>query len=186
MCTSPSGVYLAGKLQWHFACGFNFGHSLRLTFVTTFVVLKRLGIALSGLGGRVGCVQDQGLSVCVPRLLGFILLMGFSGALLVSVLDMVWIAICGCFCGPGAPGWPFPGWGGGGLVGYVQNRDLGAHEPCLPRFILLVSFSDTLLVASILDIVLRCYLCGCFCSPEKVKAIYCFTTSSSNISFQLF
>ena len=110
--------------------------------MTTFVVLKHLGIALSGLGGRVGCVQDQGLSVCVPRLLGFILLMGFSGALLVSVLDMVWIAICGCFCGPGAPGWPFPGWGGGGLVGYVQNRDLGAHEPCLPRFILLVSFSD--------------------------------------------
>ena len=154
--------------------------------MTTFVVLKRLGIALSGLGGRVGCVQDQGLGVCVPRLLGFILLMGFSGALLVSVLDMVWIAICGSFCGPGATGWPFPGWGGEGLVGYVQNRDLGAHEPCLPRFILLVSFSDTLLVASILDIVLRCYLCGCFCSPERVKAIYCFTTSSSNISFQLF
>ena len=85
--------------------------------MTTFVVLKRLGIALSGLGGRVGCVQDQGLSVCVPRLLGFILLMGFSGALLVSVLDMVWIAICGCFCGPGAPGWPFPGWGGRGACG---------------------------------------------------------------------
>ena len=68
--------------------------------MTTFVVLKRLGIALSGLGGRVGCVQDQGLSVCVPRLLGFILLVGFSGALLVSVLDMVWIAICGCLGGP--------------------------------------------------------------------------------------
>ena len=76
------------------------------------------------------------------------LLIGFSGALLVSVLDMVWIAICGCFCGlgggegggvgrpcsvvpvgamgPSSPGnspfwagWPFPGCEG--LVGCVQN-----------------------------------------------------------------
>ena len=60
MCTSPSGVYLAGKLQWHFACGFNFGHSLRLTFVTTFVVLKRLGIALSELGGACGLCPGSG------------------------------------------------------------------------------------------------------------------------------
>ena len=65
MCTSPSGVYLAGKLQWHFACGFNFGHSLRLTFVTTFVVLKRLGIALSGLGGGVWAVSRIRGSACV-------------------------------------------------------------------------------------------------------------------------
>ena len=25
---SPSGFYPAGKLQWHFACGFDFGHGL--------------------------------------------------------------------------------------------------------------------------------------------------------------
>ena len=25
---SPSGVYPVGRLQWHFACGFDFGHVL--------------------------------------------------------------------------------------------------------------------------------------------------------------
>ena len=38
--TSPSGVYLAGKLQWRFACGFNFGHSLWLPFVAALAVLR--------------------------------------------------------------------------------------------------------------------------------------------------
>ena len=28
VCTSPCGVCPAGELQWHFACGFDFGHSL--------------------------------------------------------------------------------------------------------------------------------------------------------------
>ena len=37
---SPSGVYLAGKLQWRFACGFNFGHSLWLPFVAALAVLR--------------------------------------------------------------------------------------------------------------------------------------------------
>ena len=27
-CASPSEVYVTGKLQWHFTCGFNFRHSL--------------------------------------------------------------------------------------------------------------------------------------------------------------
>ena len=39
------------------------------------------------------------------------------------------------------------------LVGCVQSRELGTCAPRLPRFILLVSFRDTLLVVSILDIV---------------------------------
>ena len=46
----------------------------------------------------------------------------------------------------------------GGLIGCVQSRELGARAPCLPRFILLGSFSDTLLVVSILDIVCDCHL----------------------------
>ena len=32
---------------------------------------------------------------------------------------------------------------GGGLVGCVQSQELCARASCLPRFILLVSFSDT-------------------------------------------
>ena len=32
MCASPSWVYPAGKLQWHFTCGFDFRHSLWLPF----------------------------------------------------------------------------------------------------------------------------------------------------------
>ena len=28
VCTSPCGVCPAGELQWRFACGFDFGHSL--------------------------------------------------------------------------------------------------------------------------------------------------------------
>ena len=43
---------------------------------------------------------------------------------------------------------------GGGLVVCVQSRELGPGTPRLPRFILLVSFSDTLLVVSISDIVM--------------------------------
>ena len=52
--------------------------------------------------------------------------------------------------------WLFPGCGG--LVGCVQSSVLGAGAPRLPRFILLVSFSGTLLVVSILDIVYDCHL----------------------------
>ena len=48
---------------------------------------------------------------------------------------------------------PFHALGRGeGLVGCVQSRELGAQTPRLPRFILPVSFSDTLLVVLIWDI----------------------------------
>ena len=33
---SASGVSPAGKLQWHFACGFDFRHGLWSPFVTVF------------------------------------------------------------------------------------------------------------------------------------------------------
>ena len=52
--------------------------------------------------------------------------------------------------------WPFPGWRAGGLVGVmwaaskIQGLVRASH---LLSLILLVSFSDTLLVVSILDIV---------------------------------
>ena len=38
VCSSPSGVYPAGGLRWHFACGFNFGNGLWLLFVAAFAV----------------------------------------------------------------------------------------------------------------------------------------------------
>ena len=39
---APSEVNPAGKLQWHFTCGFDFRHSLWLPFVAAFAVLKGL------------------------------------------------------------------------------------------------------------------------------------------------
>ena len=41
---SPFGVYPAGKFQWHFPCGFDFRHSLRLSFAAVLSVLKGLGV----------------------------------------------------------------------------------------------------------------------------------------------
>ena len=109
-----------------------------------------------------------------PRLLGFGLLVGFSGALLVvSALDMVCDCHLGRFCGPGvvvggscgaywsllAWGWPFPGcWGRGGGLWAVSKVESSARAPRLPRFIQLVSFIDTLLVVWTLDIVYDCHL----------------------------
>ena len=64
--------------------------------------------------------------------------------------------------GWGVWGRPPAGILGGGFLGKlvvcVQSRDLGAHAPRLPRFILLASFTVTLLVVSILDIVYHCHL----------------------------
>ena len=42
VCASPSELYHAGKLQWYFICGFHFRHSLWLSFVVAFTVLKGL------------------------------------------------------------------------------------------------------------------------------------------------
>ena len=71
-----------------------------------------------------------------------------------------------------------PFWPGGGpfqAVGEglwtVSKVESLARAPRLPRFILLISFSDTLLVVSTLDIVYDCNLGPLFCSPEGVKHI---------------
>ena len=39
---SPSEVYPADKLQWHFTCGFDFRHSLWLPIAAAFAILKGL------------------------------------------------------------------------------------------------------------------------------------------------
>ena len=46
---------------------------------------------------------------------------------------------------------PFGAVGRGGLMG-IDQVESSARAPCLPRFILRGSFSDTLIVVSILDI----------------------------------
>ena len=48
---SPSWIYPAGKLQWHFTCGLDFGHSLWLPFKAVFVVVKGLLIVPVGTMG---------------------------------------------------------------------------------------------------------------------------------------
>ena len=53
---SASGVYPAGKLQWHFACGFDFRHGLWSPFVTAFSVLGGLLIVPVG-GGTLRAVS---------------------------------------------------------------------------------------------------------------------------------
>ena len=49
--TSPSEVYPAGKLHWHFTCGLDFKHSLWLPFETAFAVLKELLVVPMGTMG---------------------------------------------------------------------------------------------------------------------------------------
>ena len=53
--------------------------------------------------------------------------------------------------------WLGGGWGGGVLMGSVDSRELGVRAST-SRFILLVRFSDTLLLVSILDMVYDCHL----------------------------
>ena len=53
--------------------------------------------------------------------------------------------------------------GGGGGLWAVSKVESSTRVPCLLKFILLVNFSDTLLVVSISDI------WGCFCSSEGVN-----------------
>ena len=57
-------------------------------------------------------------------------------------------------------------WGGGGTLWAVSKIESSVRAPHLLRFILLGSFSDTLLVVSILDIF-------DFCSPEGFKGGMC-------------
>ena len=51
MHTSPSKVYPASNLQWHFTCGFDFRHSLWLPFEAAFAVL--MGLSKYGITGNL-------------------------------------------------------------------------------------------------------------------------------------
>ena len=79
-CNSPFEVYHAGRLQWHFTCGFDFGHGLWSLFITGFAVLKRLLVVPVGttgyfspshkhfkaVGESMGFVQSRELGTLAP------------------------------------------------------------------------------------------------------------------------
>ena len=95
------------------------------------------------------CGWMRALSVCVA---GSALALGWRGC-------SRFLCVCGELDGGGEGGWlvgPFQA--GGGLVGCVQSQELCACAPRLLRFILLVSFNETLLVVLILDMVYNCHL----------------------------
>ena len=81
-------------------------------------------------------------------------------------LAIVFKLVPGFFAGVWGAGWggmginPFWAWGlwGGGQGWAVTKVESSARAPRLPTFILLLSFSGTLLVVSILDIVYGCHL----------------------------
>ena len=128
-------------------------------------------LALSALWGRVCGLCPGSAARHAPRLPGFILLGGFGGAfLVVSILGVVY----DCHLSAVLQSWGSYWWfllgiwvlfGLGlalsvlwGSLWAVSKVDRSARAPCLQRFILLGSFSDTLLVVSILDIVYDCHL----------------------------
>ena len=90
-----------------------------------------------------------------------VLRLDLSPRLIFSTVQTVCVCVCVC-------------WGGGGggregrLMGCVQSWELSACAPRLPSFILLGSFSDTLFVVSILDMIV---ICSRFYSPEGVKTV---------------
>ena len=52
------------------------------------------------------------------------------------------------------------------VEGVVESQEFGSRAPRFSKFIMVVSFSDTLLMVSILDMTA---ICGSFCSPEVFK-----------------
>ena len=143
----------------------------------------------------MGCVQGRGLGARVPLGFDFGHIglrvgrgvisgsCGSCGGLLGCVRGRrlggrpLWF---GRFCSPGgviggscggygsflACGWLFSGCGKRGGCGLCPKSRAWCAAPRLPRFILLGSFSDILLVVSILDMIA---VCSHFCSPEGVN-----------------
>lgn len=91
----------------------------------------------------------------------FIVRRGFGGAVRVGIgWGGIWarwihqIALSGLGCGGGWGDWGC----GGRLASCVQRREHGACAPHIRMFIRLVSFSETLLVVSILNMVYDCHM----------------------------
>ena len=97
---------------------------------------QTLYVCVCGWGGGV-----QRVGRCVPRLLGFILLLSFSDTLLVvSILDSLWLPFLAAFAvGTMGPFWPgdnpFQTWGES--LWAVSKLESPAHLASLPRFFLL-------------------------------------------------
>ena len=119
-------------------------------------------------------LQDLNVSVCciadgagafgdflLARIYGYLFICGWS-ALMRGVISSGGSGRCsGPWCG-GARAWvpvPVSLARGGGLWAVSKvERTARTRTPRFPRFILLASFSDTLLMVSIIEIVYDCYL----------------------------
>ena len=119
-------------------------------------------------------LQDLNVSVCciadgagpfgdflLAKIYGYLFICGWS-ALMRGVISSGGSGRCsGPWCGGGS-GLGSPclcRWPGGGLWAVSKvERTARTRTPRFPRFILLASFSDTLLMVSIIEIVYDCYL----------------------------
>ena len=149
--------YMFNKVQWHVTCGFDFSRLWSPEGVINGS-FGDYGFFLAGIGGVYGLCPESG--AWRARL-------AFQG---LSCWEASMIAICGRFCGPGGVNgfcmnygfflaWvsPFRAVGSIWAVSKVESLPR-ACAPCHPKRILLGSFSDTLLVVSILDIIYDCHL----------------------------
>ena len=91
ICDSPSNLYVVGQLQWWFTCGFNFRHSLWLSFVSASTLVKVIiivpGEPLPDFGGGCGvCPKPRGGRTLTPHLQRFMLPVSFSDSLFVVLI----------------------------------------------------------------------------------------------------
>ena len=120
---------------WFSLSGIGAGALWYLGRGAAIAIRSLVGVVYCGLIlGLGGSFSWAGGSARAPRLPGFFLRVGGSWGLVVFI----------------GLGWPFRAVGGLWAVSRVESS---ARAPCLPRFIFLVSFCDTLLVVSILYIV---------------------------------
>ena len=142
MIASPSEVYPAGKLQWHFNYGFHFRNSLWLAFAAGFAVLRGLLIVTVGtmdsfwpgdnpfraVEGLMGGIQGRGLGARVCLAFQGLSCWEASVTLYLSFPFYTWsmTGICSWFCSPEGVindscenygffltwGWPFQDCGG--------------------------------------------------------------------------
>ena len=119
------------------------------------------GDRVFGLGGRGRGVWGGVMRAVLWVLICTVHLAVCSCRVACAFLCAVWLPGClGAPCSGRAQGLGFgPSLaGGGGFLGCVQSQELGTHAPRLSRFIMLVSFSDTLLVVLILETVYECHM----------------------------
>ena len=140
---SPSDIDPASKLHWHFACSFDFRHSLNChvrPYYTSIIVFVGTSRLLKGLK-IMSKIKGRTRPTCLPR---SILPLNFTD---------YWHVTCGFNFRNRSFLREFPGCERACRL-YLNSKTW--RVPRLPLLILPVSFTDTLLVVSILDIDSSC------------------------------